>query len=82
MYILINIYESSLIRACSRTLTESSRVYTSLYRLIIELSFVFTNDSYNNRFEHESSLVEPIPSMFTSSSVRLHPYAEEVEKFM
>jgi hypothetical protein len=36
---------------------------------------VFTNSSFNNRFEHESSLFEPIPSKLTSSSARLHPYA-------
>jgi hypothetical protein len=29
---------------------------------------VFTNSSFNNRFEHESSLFESIPSKLTSSS--------------
>jgi len=43
-------------RAGSRALIESSRVYTSLCSLIIEHIFVFTNGSFNNRFEHESSL--------------------------
>jgi len=35
---------------------------------------VFTSSSFNNRFEHESSLFEPISSKLTSSSARLHPY--------
>jgi hypothetical protein len=35
----IYIYESILIRAGSRALVESSRVYTSLHRLIIEFDF-------------------------------------------
>jgi tRNA C32,U32 (ribose-2'-O)-methylase TrmJ len=69
---LIN--ESILIRAGSRVLIESSRVYTSLHRLIIEFDFVFTSSSFNNRFEYESSLSEPISSKLTSSSARLHPY--------
>jgi hypothetical protein len=51
---------------------ELSRVYTNSYRLIIESNFVFTNGSFNNQFEHESSLVELIPSKLTSSSARLH----------
>jgi hypothetical protein len=50
------ISESILIRAGSRPLIESSRVYISLCRSIIEHIFVFTNGSFNNRFEHESSL--------------------------
>jgi len=32
-----------LIRVSSRTLTESNQIYMSLYRLIIESSFVFKN---------------------------------------
>jgi hypothetical protein len=39
---------------------------------------VFTNSSFNNRFEHESSLFEPIPSKLTSSSARLHPYIKYI----
>jgi hypothetical protein len=35
---------------------------------------VFTSSSFNNRFEHESSLFEPISSKLTSSLARLHPY--------
>jgi hypothetical protein len=74
MYILINIYtnqaiisESILIWAGSQTLMESSRVYMSLYRLIIEPSFLFTNNPFNNQVEHESSLVKLISSKFASS---------------
>jgi hypothetical protein len=58
MYILINIYTSRviiseliLIRTGLRTLIEFSRVYTSLYRLIIKSNFVFTNSLFNNRVE-------------------------------
>jgi tRNA C32,U32 (ribose-2'-O)-methylase TrmJ len=43
---LIN--ESILIRVGSRALIESSRVYTSLHRLINEFDFVFTNSLFNN----------------------------------
>jgi hypothetical protein len=74
IYIYIYIYESILIRAGSRALIGSSRVYTSLYRLIIELNFVFTTSSFNNRIEHKSNLFEPISSKLTSSSAHLHPY--------
>jgi len=68
------ISESIFIRAGSQALTDSSRVYTILYRLIIKPSFVFTNGSFNNRFEYDSCLMEPILSKLASSSVRLHPY--------
>jgi hypothetical protein len=74
LYIYIYIYKLILIRAGSRALIESSRVYTSLYRFIIKLNFVFTCSSFNNRFEHESSLFELTSSKLTSSSARLHPY--------
>jgi hypothetical protein len=63
---LIN--ESILIRMGSRILIESSRIYTSLYRLIIEFDFVFRTNLFNNRFEHESNLLE----LISSSSVCLH----------
>jgi hypothetical protein len=51
---LIN--KSILIRAGLGALIESSRVYTSLHRLIIESNSVFTNSLFNNRFEYESNL--------------------------
>jgi len=73
-YIYIHTHESILIRAGSRVLIESSRVYTSLHRLIIEFDFVFTSNSFNNRFKHESSLFEPISSKLMSSSACLYPY--------
>jgi hypothetical protein len=41
---------------------------------------VFTSSSFNNRFEHESSLFEPITSKLTSSSACLHPYSQAVAK--
>jgi hypothetical protein len=69
--IIIN--ELILIRVGLRVLIESSQVYTSLHRLIIEFDFLFTSNSFNNQFENESSLFEPISSKLTSSSARLHP---------
>jgi hypothetical protein len=44
-----------------------------MYRLIFELSFVFTNDPFNNQVEHELSLVKPNPNILTNSLARLHP---------
>jgi hypothetical protein len=35
---------------------------------------MFTNDSFNNRFEHEWILIEPIQNKLVDSSARLHPY--------
>jgi hypothetical protein len=41
-----------------------------MYRLIIiEYSFIFTNDSFNNQVRHEPNLIEPSPSEFTGSFV-------------
>jgi hypothetical protein len=50
---LLYIHESILIRSGLRALIESSRIYKIFYRLIIELNFVFTNNSFNNRFEND-----------------------------
>jgi hypothetical protein len=69
-------------RAGSRVLIESSRVYTSLDNLIIEPNFVFISSSFNNRFEHASSLFKPISNKFTSSSTRLHPRVRESHIFL
>jgi hypothetical protein len=70
----IYIFESIFIRTGSQASIESRQIYTSLFRLIIELDFVFTNSSFNNQFEHESSLVKPISSKLISSSAHSHPY--------
>jgi len=69
-----------LIRAGSRALIELIRIYTNLHRLIIEPNFVFTSSSFNNQFEHEPSLFEPISSKLTSSSARLYPYLHEKKR--
>jgi hypothetical protein len=44
-----------------------------MYRLIIDLHFVFTNDLFNNQveLELEPSLIESSLSMFTSRFVHL-----------
>jgi hypothetical protein len=68
-----------LIRVASRALIESSRVYTSLHRLIIEPNSVFMNSSFNNQFEHESSLFKAISSKLTNSSARLRPYLQVLQ---
>lgn len=47
IYIFINIYESS-------------RVYTSLCRLIIDHSFVFMNDPFNNQVEFNQAEPENV----------------------
>jgi hypothetical protein len=77
--IYIYIHESILIWAGSRALIELNRVYKNLHRLIIGLNSVFTSSSFNNRFEHKSSLFEPISSKLMSNSARLHSYSWYVE---
>jgi hypothetical protein len=44
-----------------------TNTFASMYRLIIEYSFMFTNYSFNNRVTHESNLIEPSPNEFTGS---------------
>jgi hypothetical protein len=46
----------AFLRVCSRTLNEQAGFYTSMYRLIIEYSFMFTNDSFNNRVVYKLNL--------------------------
>jgi hypothetical protein len=40
----------------------------SMYRLIIEYSFVSTNDSFNNRVAHKLNFIELSPDEFTCSA--------------
>jgi hypothetical protein len=68
---LIN--ESIFIQADLRVLIESSRVYMSLYCLIIEPNFVFTNSSFDNRFKYKSNLFELISSKFKSRLISFTP---------
>jgi hypothetical protein len=72
LYYKNKLYINKLIYIYTSGFTSFNRVEPSLHRLIIEFNFVFTSSSFNNRFEHESSLYEPISSKLTSSSTRLH----------
>jgi hypothetical protein len=81
--IYIYIYESSpnkRVDPYTSRFTNINRVepsvYMSMYHLIIEPSFVFTNNPFNNRVEYELSLIEPIPNKLANSSTHLHPYME------
>jgi hypothetical protein len=54
-------------------LSELSRIYTSMSRLIFENSIVFTNGSFIIRTETESNLTEPNQAEFMSSWAHLTP---------
>lgn len=55
------------------SLFESSRIYTSMSRLIFEHIIVFTNGSFIIQTEIESSLTEPNRAEFTSGRAHLTP---------
>jgi len=65
----------SFILICLRTLIEQSRTefYTSMYRAIIESSFILTNNSFDNQVELELSFTELKSSEFTSNFIHLWP---------
>jgi hypothetical protein len=60
------------------SLSESSRVYTSMSRLIFEHIIVFTNGSFIIQIETESSLAEPNQVEFTSGRAHLTPLSKRV----
>jgi hypothetical protein len=55
------------------SLTKSSRVYTSMSRLIFEHIIVFTNGLFIIRIEIESSLTEPNQPSSRAAGLILHP---------
>jgi hypothetical protein len=65
--------ESNLYKPSLRALSESSRVYTSMSRLIFEHIIVFMNDSFIIRTETELSLTESNRVEFTNNWTHLTP---------
>jgi hypothetical protein len=61
-------------RVCLRTLNGRTEFYTDMYFLIIEFSFVFTKDLFNNQVAYELRFIELNPNELTGSFVSLYLY--------
>jgi hypothetical protein len=57
----------AFLRVCSQTLNERVEFYTGIYLLIIEYSFVSTNDSFNNWVTYELNFIDPSPNELTDN---------------